>query len=308
MPQTEAPFIIGVIREREKNLLDSEHFIRFIEATSLSDALRVLNDTVYAAWLNPTAGLEAGLNALASHLISTQRWLDELLDQARVSQFIAARYDGLNVAEALIAYGERHDKPSTLSPLGWLDHELLYSAIWHQHDLTSLPDLWRRLIISHLTLLPSDKPDWKKRLIEQVAEATMGWYEQCAVTPLMTKISQLYRDRYATDRLLRTTDQRLPDIMGRLQVDGYTHLTLPNLTTVRELQDSLAYELSWDKELMTAIAGARFEPIGYDPILSFWYRQELEIKTLHLLLTAKANHLPKETLLKMISPLAPINV
>jgi len=274
MPATDTTFIIGSIREQEKDLLSPDNYQRLADAENLAAAKQALTDTVYASYPDDPS----------LHLKAIRDMLADLVESPSFIEFISARYDGLNIASALLEKKLGLLEPSELSPLGTIPFDLLHSVIWHNLGLEALPAHWQNFITNQLNQPTSD--GWQTNIIIQTGQHTIEWLKKLAKTRLMKSIASLNATRLNTDNQLRFSNTPLATITSQLESHGY-HLPLEHLQSVRQLEDATAYEKFWDTELIKLINTVRYEPTGYDPILGFWYAKEIEVKSLRLLLATK---------------------
>lgn len=258
----DSPYIIGVIRSQEQELLQADDYTRLIEAPNANDAIGVLADTPYGAWLTSHSA-DIAFTALTERLVAAQHWLREIVVDQNVVRFLQVRYDGLNVTTALLDKQSGMVEPGSLSPLGYLNPLLLQSVIFNQLGYDELPDHWRVFITAEQLLLPtidSDVAAWKNGLLGRVEQVVITELQRLAVSPLM----QWYADFVSSE-----------------------------LTATRQLRERVDLAANWqsellsDNELVTKLRQYNGEPIGYDPIIAYWLTLELEVRTIRLVLAAK---------------------
>jgi len=129
MPAVDSTYLIGVIREWEKSFLQDDEYTRLIEAADGIEAVAALRDTPYAPLPD-------------KHLREVHAWIGDMSDDARVWQFISARYDGLNAALALIDRMEGKTEPGSLSELGTIPAALWQTVVWNNLGWDKLPTDW----------------------------------------------------------------------------------------------------------------------------------------------------------------------
>ena len=96
------PFLIGVIRSQEKELLADDEYTRLINAPSAQEALHVLTETPYGRWLEEAIDTPAAMAALGHRLAEAKAWLLEQLESASARLFIEARSTSLAAAAAAL--------------------------------------------------------------------------------------------------------------------------------------------------------------------------------------------------------------
>ncbi len=263
MSSVDTPYIVGVVREWEKGFLEEDEFTRLIEAKSNSDAVGVLLETPYGRWLEEKRDLKAAFKALESHLVEIKSWLVEVLADGRLKDFIFSRYDGLNIATAILEKSEGIEEMGEKSPLGIIKEDVIQSVVWNNLGWDIIPATWKTFIAKN------NKKDINKYdLLKKTAEQVHIVMAESSFTPLMKEVTGLEIRRLEKDKEMRPY----------------------------ELDDAALYDKEHDENLLATIRKYRFEPIGYDPIISFWYAKEIEINNLRILLSAKLNGLSTEAL------------
>lgn len=258
----DTPYIIGVIRSNEQGLSESDEFTRLIEAPSNSEAIRVLVDTPYGAWLENNTADEA-FSALAERLVHLQTWLSDTLVDTNVLRFLQLRYDALNIASALVEFQAGKPEPTRASGLGSLNPLLVQGVIYNQVGYDELPEEWEAFIRSEQELLVSEGDavaEWKNGLLARSEEFVVQQMQKLATTPLMKWYTDFTQRRLADDRARREGDELTADY-----------------TTERD----------WDNEVVDKLREFAGDPIGYDPVVAHWLTVEMEARTIRLVLAAK---------------------
>lgn len=265
----ETPYIISIIRTQERSFLGADEYTRMIEAATLEDTLRVLIDTPYGQWLEPhNLSIPSVLAALEERLVVVQRWLAEVLDKPTVIQWLQLKYDALNIVTALLAFHEGALQVPPLSRLGAMNSDTLFSVIWNNVGWEAVPDFWQPLIQEGRSLVPDNFGlEWKSELVSRVQNHVMMLQQTLAQTPLMKKVSLMFRDRLVADTLVR-----------------------------EKLEGGLVYEKMWDEKIIDLFRPTRWEPVGYDPIIAFWLALQFEVVSIRLIIAGKLQAADKKTL------------
>ena len=275
MPSVDPPYVIGVIREKEKGLLSADEYTRIVGAPTPEEAVHVLNDTPYGIAFEQSG---SAFEALSIHLRQELDWLQELIKDKDVVTFITARYDGLAITSALFDVRDGKDTLSMPVALASISPQLLERIMWHNEGIEDAPVRWQEYIRSESERVRQD--DWTKTDALTRAEAQVkDVMKQAARTPMMKSIAALVSERLALDlavRVQQVIPEQLPDFLEK-----------ESATAVADQVSATAYEKAWDERLLTLVRDRRNEPIGYDPIVGYWYAKEIEAKTLRLLLFAK---------------------
>ncbi len=269
MPTADATYQIGVIREWEKGFLEKDEFTRLIDAPSAKEALHVLTDTSYGKWID-TNNLELSVfESLDRHLQEIHEWLKDTVQDERVLQFVSARYDALNIATALLEKGAGVEEMGVKSKLGSISSDVIQSTIWNNLSWELLPEIWEPFIKEGLS---SDVN--KEEIVTKAGVLMAVWKKQLAFTPLMRELAAIHEKWSSEDK---------------------------NSRPYEEEGDATAstYELERDEQIINAIKKYRLDPIGFDPVIAFWYGKEIEARGLRILLSAKLSGVKSTELRKL---------
>ncbi|PIT97718.1 MAG: hypothetical protein COT71_04520 [Candidatus Andersenbacteria bacterium CG10_big_fil_rev_8_21_14_0_10_54_11] len=271
MVKVDTPYIIGIIREREKLFFGPDEYMRLLGASSYAAAGATLAETSY--------GSVAGLT---TQLEDTRAWLAGLLLQEQAVLFMSAQADALNAATALVRHRLMADDPGTLSPLGSFSLAALHSTIWHDLGWEALPLLWQ----SALRRARQQERTVHER-IEIAADTLHAWYRSLATTPLTLALTAVWQERRAAEEQVRPLAIKT---IGRLSSGEDSHLA------------AALWDLTWDVRAISVLRRARMGVSGIDPILAFWFAKEMEVKTLRILLAGKLAGLPTADLQQLVRP------
>lgn len=274
MSRVEAPFITAVIREKEKSLLGDNEITRIMHADSQGDAREVLMSTPYAMFLTENASVQSGVvRALEAEFL----WLEDHLDDADTLAFIAARYDVLHLAQAIIALGAGEPHAPLISRIGTLSHDALQEMVFTQeHAETKDTRFWMKHITAQKEAIAAGT--WSMPFLfasmQRVLEERLA---DLANTPFTKALAEHTRSRHESDM---------------------------NARKEGTLLDATRYEWEWDAKAIALARELRFEPIGYDPIIAYWITKEMEVRNITLLFAALAGGFSKEEATSLIRPLA----
>ncbi|OGY31198.1 MAG: hypothetical protein A3C02_04755 [Candidatus Andersenbacteria bacterium RIFCSPHIGHO2_02_FULL_45_11] len=248
MSTTEAPFIIAVIREKEKSLLGDNEITRIMHASSASEAREVLMSTPYAVFLSDGTSVP---DALVRALEAEFAWLQDSLDDNDILAYIAARYDVLHLAQAIIAYASNVPHIQYATHIGTLTHEMLYAMVFTQEYVASKESrFWLACVQTQKKAIAEQV--WNMPfLFESMRRVLEDRLTALAKTPLTRALAQHVQSRHAADKAWQK---------------GGVHA------------DVAHYESEWDSRAIALVRELRFEPVGYDPIVAYWITREMEVK------------------------------
>ncbi len=274
MPTVEAPFIIAVIREKEKFLFGDNEVTRMMHTLSMKDAREVLMSTPYAMFLQEGVSVS---DALTNALETEYAWLAEHLDNEKIVAFIGARYDALHIALGIMALHNGQTHMPKVPELGILSQELLQEFIFTNSDKPDTQyQYWQDVIAREKQELAAHT--WATtQFFIRIQEALEQRLQQLAKTPLMHALADSTRERHARDIELRNSPE--------------------------QLNDATQYEYDWDMQAVTRAQAFYIEPTGYDPIIAYWIIKEMEVKTIRLIFAGLAGGFSREEIQALIRPL-----
>jgi vacuolar-type H+-ATPase subunit C/Vma6 len=298
----DTPYVIGIIRAEEQKLLQDDEYTRMIEAPTLKEAQHVLVDTPYGQWIDPNADGNRAITALDERLAALKEWMKKVVDDERVLKFIQARYDGLNATTAIL---DKHAETNLgiLSHLGNVQTETWQSVIWSNVGWEALPKLWQQYLKEMLDEI--GKEEFTGLAMEKAENTVLEIMRLNAQTILEKDILKWYQDRIETDRKIRGNEKNEIDLMELAKEldQKYPLLTTQILQEVVAGKSSQAYEQAWDAALVKIIQPYRYEPIGYSAITAFWFAIEMEVKSVRLILTSRAQGLSTQETATQCRPL-----
>lgn len=266
MASDQLPFIIGVIREKEKSLLEADEYTRLIDDIVRGDTQGPLRDTAYGLYL---AGDLTPPQALDARLYEEFTWLKNMLGNNNPALvYIAARYDALHIANALMGLQAGEKTARAATRLGLLSAELLTSTLWRNHGWEDVPALWRTFMQEQLENMKNDS--WSRQdLLQATSKQYYVVLEKTGTSALAKTLTALANERADIETSIRPSN--LPE-------------------------DLVAYEKQWDEKTLAAIRPYRAEPTSVDAVIAWWYALAIEVKTLRLLLLSAGGKADKQTL------------
>ena len=281
MPEADTAFVIGVIREKEKGLLEEDEYTRVIQAPDAGEARNALLDTPYGIHLASTVSAPA---AIIAHSAEVLAWLRDVVADKRILEFISARFDALHIANGIMEFRDGKKTMCEQIELGHIPCSVLYNGIWHGTDLDIIPSSWRSFIESEVALSKED--NWEKSaLLARTKDQLVSVMKELSFTDLMYEISALTEKHFALDSSIRSgLVDSTPDVE---KISSVPCVATASAQDITDAQSAVAYEKCWDEEMLRLIRQHKHSPTGYDTVLAFWYAKELEAKTLRLLMAAK---------------------
>jgi V/A-type H+-transporting ATPase subunit C len=298
-------YAVGRIRILETRLLPAGFFDRLLKTDSPSDALRVMDETAYAA-----EGLATDYErTFEDELLRVYRFLRELTEDAPEIQVFLRRWDIHNLKLLVVTDGQ--GKPSNMGMIPWADLKQLVAT----ETYTELPPEVQAV----LAALPETGPARAAALDQayyrfglRILGKQRGilrdyWLARMDLTNLLV---------FLRLRKLGASLQELDRFMvdpGHIQLEAWRsqfeadqpELTIlldrtPYRNLLREgeglLTEIPALEREIDNFLLEVIAAAKAVPLGIEPLIGYLLAKEREILNLRLVFTGKLNKLPAETI------------
>lgn len=296
MSQVDPLFLIGVIREKEKSFLQPDEYTR------LAANINAVRDTPYGATLGAEISLASVEAAILRYLHQELTWIRNYLDNDRVLAFMAARYDAINVAAAILQFKQKSTALLLPSSLGSLRQDALFAAIWDNNPKALAGSPWQAVVVEEVAHVRED--GW---LLSQLLGRMAGHYtsvlNQLAFTPLSAQIATIASHRLAADAALRFGQATaLPEMSHQLEAWGHGRLTADTIAHVHNQTSATAYELAWDAEIMAAISPYRFHVDGYDPVIAYWWAKQIESQSVRLIVAGTLAGLSPEAVAAFTRP------
>lgn len=253
MPVSEAPYIIGVIREKEKAFIQEDEVTRLTHATSMDEIKEVLLSTPYAIGIEQSRSV---IDGISTHLEDEFAWLSEHVDNAKIVAFIGARYDALHIALALIALSKGTHEIPQVPRIGTLSGQQVVGLVFEDDAQDGIAASHFMPFVREQKWLIAEGTWTLEGVYRAMQEEYEAYVERLACTDLTRAIAAYIREKHASSEKFRE-----------------------NLET----QNASEYEAQWDAKLLALVQPYRYVPVGYDPIVAYWFTKEMEAKTLHML-------------------------
>ncbi|HHT48276.1 MAG TPA: hypothetical protein GXZ98_03165 [Firmicutes bacterium] len=304
MADKDYAYAVGRIRILETKLLPAAFFERLLKATSVSNALRLLEETAYS--LEGEATDYEGV--FEEELLRFYRFLRDLTGDAPELLVFLQRWDLQNLKLLVAADGAL--QPSPLGTIPFSELKQMVTA----GDYKKLPPEFEE-VLSHL---PETGPD-RAAAFDQ-AYYRYGWrifgkksgllrdYWRARMDLLNLLIFLRLRKRGASfgelsrflvepgfinhHEWLSRFEESQPELGSLLEYTPYRELLPGGEKNLTELS---ALERAIDDYLLSIAKAAKMVPLGIEPIIGYLLAKEREILNLRLVFTGKLNKLPEET-------------
>jgi vacuolar-type H+-ATPase subunit C/Vma6 len=301
--------VVGKVRALESRLFSSGEWERLLSAKSFSDFLRILTDTPYGRFVSPGDTFEGFQTKLIGGFFSELEELDSLCPEDLFLYYFRYKVDLGNIKRIL--YGILSDKEVSLYQGGTLSVELL-EEIKRKKDLTllkSLPYPWDIIKDSDL------EPVFWTYYLEQgyfngLLELSRNYSYQLLYALITTEI-----DLENLKMALRIRISNYPDrykdffyLGGTIDVDFFKKILDTPLNDWSEnnilevlglkeyINNPMGLEKTIDEKLMDLLSISRYTAFGYEPVLNYLFRKEIENKNILFLFSGFSYGLSSNTL------------
>jgi V/A-type H+-transporting ATPase subunit C len=303
-------FAVGKVRVLETRMLDQAAFERLLDATTLTEQLRLLSDTSYGRYLESAQTAEDVERGLDRALDDFYRYLEEAALPPEVTAFFRTRHDftnlkaalkarlfGVPLKDLLVGHGAvpaeafEGDLAELSEPLGSVAEELADATDTAVIDATVDAAMFGELL----------------RLAKKVKNAFLGRIAQLLID--MGNVKTLVRGvhaGYSEERisgLMNPGGTIPPEQMSLLcPVDpaqlgaALSKFEVCRLLSTADLADPAALDLAVDAVLAGALRDGRKVPVGSEPVIAYVFAREIEAATLRMLLLGKVAGIPHGTL------------
>jgi V/A-type H+-transporting ATPase subunit C len=305
MANRDYAYAVGRIRILETRLLPVGFFERLLKADSPSDALRMMEETAYAA-----EGFATDYErTFDDELLRVYRFLRDLSEDAPEIQVFLRRWDIHNLKLLVVTDGQ--GKPSSMGLISWPELKEMvatgtYAGLPHevQTVLQALPETgparaaaldraYYRFGLRILGRRPGLLREYWWARVDLInllvflrlrkLGAPVQELEDYLVEPGYIR-REAWRSQYEADQTeLTVLFDRTP----------YQNLLLVGEGLQTEIP---ALEREIDNFLLQVISAAKMVPLGIEPLIGYLLAKEREILNLRLVFTGKLNKIPAETI------------
>lgn len=317
--------LIPRIRVYEKRLLDKSKIERMIDANTSEDALKVLQETDYAAFMNDIKRPEEYEVLLSKELVRLYETMYKASPVKGLIDVMAIKYDYHNIKVLIKGKILKQDFSNMLIPVGMIDFSILKNAILGD-SLRGLPKHIEKCIEEINNRFEENKDP---QIIDIIADKYL--YAHINDIRKSKELNDKYLDKYINSiidlnnikTLLRVKKQQknvnfLLDSLvpgGTIDEKKYRAMFLENTenipnhvlgqynSIVKEGVISFIntgsvslFEKLIDNYLMKFIKEAKLITKGLEPVLAYMYAKESEIKQVRTIMVGKLNNISKEVI------------
>jgi len=311
---TKYAYALGCIRAREIRLLSKKRFEELISSKDVEELIAALHDTDYGQYLhsiNPYR-YEEGLERARIELFNE---MEKLTDDPEIMKVLRARFDFHNITVLLKGKIAEEDYTSKCSPLGYQSVDELV-GIFKEERYEDLPFYLHKAVREGVEayFTHNHNPQILNFSIDSIMAETLTSYSEndfltnyykiwIDITNLKTILRLFFLERYkelANIALLPggfiLREEILLANFDRIQVlDDFYKRTV--YYPLLEWKDSFSdLERAAEVLLISFLKSVSFESIGVEPIISYLFIRENEIRNLRLIFIGKINAVKDEVI------------
>lgn len=309
--------VIPRLRVLETRLLDKAKLDRMIDSNSAWDAVRVLQETEYAAHMSHVKRAEDYEEMLSGELKRVYKMLYEISPVKSVVDVMSIRYDYHNIKVLIKAKALKEDFSQLLVAVGMLEADKLKAAILND-NYSDLPTYMRSAIEEAQKDFDSTKDPQRidiivdrymfRHMLSIAKEIDNSFVERYVRSQIdLTNIKSLIRikkqnkgrDFLTTvlieggnidkDKFISLLMDTVESIPGRL---SYTDYIEPLRAGVEEYLKSgslNSLEKLTDDYIMKMMKDAKYVSFGPEPVIAYIFAKENEIKLIRIIMVGKIN-------------------
>ena len=318
--------LIPRIRVYEKKLLDKAQIERMIDANTSEGALKVLQETEYAAFMNEVRRPDDYEILLSNELVRLYKTMYEASPLKEIIDVMALKYDYHNIK--VLVKGKILDKDFSqmLIPVGMVGVNDLKSAI-NGEDFGRLPKKMEECLRK---IFEKFEETNDPQFIDLIADQYL--YAHIHEIANKKNINDKALDRYLTNlidlnnvkTLLRAKKQdknvnffldaivpggsidaskfrslyldTIENIPNNLSSKEYSQVLREGIASYIETSSVSEFEKLIDNHIMSIMKEAKIVTKGLEPVLTYTYGKENEIKQIRTIMVGKLNNITKEVI------------
>ena len=317
--------LIPRIRVYEKKLLDRAKIERMVEANSAQEALKVLQETDYAAFMSDVKRPEDYEILLSKELVRLYEMMYAACPMKGLIDVMALKYDYHNIKVLIKGKILNQDFSHSLIPVGMMDISTLKNAI-ATDAFDSLPKTMSKCVKEIMAKFGETKDPQQ---IDVIADKYL--YANINEIANGKDIKDKALDRYLTNlidlnnlkTLLRVKKQGksvtflLESLVPGGSIDSskyrtmfldnvenipnyltkeYTSVVKEGITNYVQTGSVSLFEKLIDNHLMSIMKEAKMITKGLEPVLAYMHVKENEIKQIRTIMVGKLNNVAKEVI------------
>lgn len=309
--------VIPRLRVLETRLLDKSKLDRMIDSNSAWDAVKVLQESEYAAHMSHVKRAEDYEEMLSAELKRIYKLMYEISPEKSVVDVMSVRYDYHNIKVLLKAKALKADFSHLLLPIGMIEVDKLKAAIVNE-AYSDLPQIMRSAIEEIERDFVSTKDPQRIDIIAdrymfrhmlEIANGIQNRFVENYVKSMidLTNVKSLIRvkkqnkDRKFLEEVLLeggNTDKdnfisllvdNVESIVGKLSYVDYVEPLRLGVEDYVKTGSLNALEKFTDDYIVKIMKDAKYVSFGPEPVIAYIFAKENEIKLIKIIMVGKIN-------------------
>ncbi len=326
-------FTQGIIRTRviEKRLLSRAQVERMIDAEDSEEVLRILRETEYSGLMNQMKDIFDYESLLSSELTRIYDLMREISAEEIVIDLLALKYDYHNLKVMIKGKEVKEDLSHLYLPIGATDFESIKEA-YDEGDISKIPENYREAIDAvEREYAESSDPQkidlifdkyYYRHLYQMAKESEIEFFIQYVEDMIdfinvssVIRLKRQGRDKkyledimlsagkMDSDTLLSIINEPVDSLEKKLDSYRVGPSLLKGLAAYQETNHLTEFEKVKDDYLMAINKESKNVLFGPEPIFSYVFAKETEIKNLRIILISKANNISSQIIRERVRDL-----
>ncbi|MEG1002560.1 V-type ATP synthase subunit C [Clostridium sp.] len=316
--------VIPRLRVLETRLLDKAKIDRMIDGDSANEALKVLQESEYAAIMTGVKRPEDYEMVLARELKRVYELMYDASPEKSLIDIMSIKYDYHNIKVILKAMFLGKDFSYMLIPVGMIDIQTLKHSI-ENNNLGELTEAMKEGITKAKEDFEANKDPQKidiildnamfeemKEIAKKINDKFVDKYVRASIDS--TNIKTLLRVKKQNkdkdfleeviikggeidkDTIVSMLNDAPENISNKLAFTNYGEMIRTGIEDYSKTGSTNLLEKLADNYIMNMMKEAKFIPFGVEPVLAYVYAKETEIKIVRIIMVGKLNNISGEVI------------
>lgn len=316
--------VIPRLRVLETRLLDKSKLDRMIDSNSAWDAVKVLQESEYAAHMSHVKRAEDYEEMLSAELKRVYKLMYEISPEKSVVDVMSVRYDYHNIKVLLKAKALKEDFSQLLVPIGMVEVDKLKAAVINE-TYSDLPQIMRSAIEEIERDFVATKDPQRidiiadrymfRHMLHIAKEIENRFVENYAKSLIdLTNVKSLIRvkkqnkDRRFLEEVLiegGNTDKdnfislltdNVEGLAGKLSYVDYVEPLRLGVEDYIKTGSLNGLEKLTDDYIVKIMKDAKYVSFGPEPVIAYIFAKENEIKLIRIIMVGKINGMEPEAI------------
>ncbi|QAA34062.1 V-type ATP synthase subunit C [Clostridium manihotivorum] len=316
--------VIPRIRVLENRLLDKAKIDRMVDAASIEEVLKILQETEYSNVSNNSNNPRAYEVMLSDELKRVFNLMYEVSPYREIVDIMSIKYDFHNIKVLIKSKVSKKDMKDILINIGTVELHKLSDAVMND-SYRDIPKVMAKAIEEVFL-------DFSKEKDPQRIDLILDRYQYQAVEDISERLKNPFIERYVDflidlsnirtllrvkkqkkgkdflketlltggkldrDKILILLNESPENIYNKLAHTDYAPVLKSGIEDYIKTQSASKLEKLSDNYLMNFMKDAKYVTFGPEPILAYIYAKESEIKNIRIIMVGKLNNISSEVI------------